>query len=186
MDVLLKFLGFAFLLIILLGILAYFFPRVRKYFSVNVDLNKKKDIGPRNMSVQNKETTISGYACVTDYYRLGNFVAVKERLTSIVELHESHFKCSLYDNLFHIGYATRIDLTEEWLFRLGFTKQINDFYIGFGSNRYYVSSSSGKWWISRQDIHPFTIVNPIEYVDQLQNMFYFVTGQELTLKNQES
>ncbi len=67
-----------------------------------------------------------------------------------------------------------IELTEEWLFRFGFKKLVND------------------WQIKGLIIHTRKrgfVVNKriaiIKYVHQLQNLYYALTQTELTLKDEK-
>lgn len=77
--------------------------------------------------------------------------------------------------------AEGISLTEEWLIKFGFDKEstylyrrvTNDFAFAFSVSRISVDS-----WACPA----FAIRHPIKYVHQLQNLYFALTQEELTLK----
>ena len=78
------------------------------------------------------------------------------------------------------GYRP-IQLTEEWLFKLGFEKigsnfVIRNFFIWYS---YYSKSYRLRFFLVGSDIEMF--VN-LDYVHDLQNLYFAITGEELTLK----
>jgi hypothetical protein len=84
-----------------------------------------------------------------------------------------------------------LPLTEEWLFKFGFNhidKSDNDYITYTDSNHEYylqldVRRKDGKYSIldnSFDDLRDFSMVD-IMYVHQLQNMYFALTGEELTL-----
>ena len=84
-----------------------------------------------------------------------------------------------------------IPLTEEWLYKFGFVdidKRDHDYNTYTDSNHdYYLQSDvrrkDGKYTIldnSFDDLRDFTMVD-IGYVHQLQNMYFALTGEELTI-----
>jgi len=89
-----------------------------------------------------------------------------------------------------------LPLTEEWLFKFGFNhidKSDNDYITYTDSNHEYylqldVRRKDGKYSIldnSFDDLRDFTMID-ISYVHQLQNMYFALTGEELTLnKNKD-
>jgi hypothetical protein len=79
-----------------------------------------------------------------------------------------------------------IPLTEEWLIKFGFESRIETTYSLGYSRDYKVHSLNGftynsiqaAWWYHRLlDKQP-------EYVHQLQNLYFALTGEELTIKQQ--
>jgi len=81
---------------------------------------------------------------------------------------------SFFDNITSIGDLIEpIPLTEEWLLKFGFEKgctswNVGGFYIDqFGSNFEFDYRAGVK----------------IEHVNQLQNLYFALTGEELTIKN---
>ena len=79
--------------------------------------------------------------------------------------------------------ATPIRLTEEWLQKLGFDKVRNCYLVrnGFEAGLDGNDFTSGTWTIIIAKKLPVKI----KYVHQLQNLYFALTGEELTL-NQES
>ena len=106
---------------------------------------------------------------------------------------------SFFESGIHVGYGATysfnnvepIPLTEEWLINLGFEKSKGnfsiDFSLGYLELEYHVI----------MDLWEFNIVNvgdawddPVivslkspQYVHQLQNLYFALTGEELTLTN---
>ncbi|WP_163321660.1 hypothetical protein [Draconibacterium mangrovi] len=84
-----------------------------------------------------------------------------------------------------------IPLTEEWLRKFGFDdKEYKPGYIGIdykdGMILSFVLCKPGKLF-EAQKHYTFELrdhyINPIEYVHQLQNFYFAITGQELHLKS---
>lgn len=83
-----------------------------------------------------------------------------------------------------------IELTQEWLLKLGFNNEYKKGYIGIDvCNTDFVlltpenetASHAGTYrWAFKQDRIP--LIKEIESVHELQNLFYAVSGVELTLK----
>jgi hypothetical protein len=72
-------------------------------------------------------------------------------------------------------YYSPIPLTEEWLLRFGFYKDTN----------YYTNHLiETSFMFKRTMIHQSGEVNVkyLEYVHQLQNLYFALTGEELTIK----
>jgi len=97
------------------------------------------------------------------------FLAVTGRLLRAFD--ESKEYCKLYKP---------IPLTSEWLVKLGFVSD-NDKYDPIYKKGHVSLMGSGiiNDWILRHDSHG--IVN-IQYLHQLQNGFYMITGEELIIK----
>jgi len=95
-----------------------------------------------------------------------------------------------------MGDYEPIPLTEEWLYKFGFKdidKSDNDYITYTDSNHDYylqldVRRRDGKYTIldnSFDDLRDFSMVD-ISYVHQLQNIYFVLTGEELTLnKNKD-
>jgi hypothetical protein len=82
-------------------------------------------------------------------------------------------------------YCRPIPLTEEWLVKFGFEKDILDIdsrYILEGKHYTFTSN-----WLSEEIIY----VNlnethtDIQYLHQLQNLYFALTGEELTIKEKQ-
>jgi hypothetical protein len=76
---------------------------------------------------------------------------------------------------------TPIPLTEDWLLKLGFKMEEFAFTQGKPFRRYKLGplcygTSNGTWSYYSQ------VIRGIEYVHQLQNLFFCLTGEELEVK----
>jgi len=82
------------------------------------------------------------------------------------------------------GYIKGIPLTEEWLEKFGFEEYIN-FYNGWSCNKFLcVLSGMNHPSVDGCTIYGFneeSICN-LKYVHQLQNLYFALTGEELTIK----
>lgn len=114
--------------------------------------------------------------------RIGNLIALNDALDKrqYYTVHQL-----FWDLTYHIGvdnsdlvlpksYFDPIPITPEWLERLGYKKLETDSWM----------SASG--WCTIDKIgsyyqHPMGCLK-IEYIHQLQNLYYCLTGQELTVK----
>lgn len=77
-----------------------------------------------------------------------------------------------------------IPLTEEWLLKFGFDyseyigKSSSFFFKYVGGSELHINPLNGVVWIERDD-NVFNNPALIEYVHQLQNLYYALTGTEL-------
>ena len=74
-----------------------------------------------------------------------------------------------------------IPLTEKWLLNFGFKLQFDEYYYFDG---YYVSFSADLplWFGKEGCCQKETIKENIKYVHQLQNLYFGLTNEELTIK----
>lgn len=111
--------------------------------------------------------------------RIGNFVKSIdiEYVVSQIDVH-GNIKGVEGDTSFNIDKTTEpIPLTEEWLLKFGFQKN-GCYYISEETNiEFYLTN--GKLYC---ELYGETIFN-IENVHQLQNLYFALTGEELTIKN---
>jgi len=132
--------------------------------------------------------------------RIGNLVDLGNRIAKIIEI--GHLSCVVadleetQDTIEDYERIKPIPLTEEWLYKFGFAdidKHDHDYNTYTDSNHdYYLQSDvrrkDGKYTIldnSFDDLRDFTMID-ISYVHQLQNMYFALTGEELTLnKNKD-
>jgi hypothetical protein len=125
--------------------------------------------------------------------RIGNYVYCFDKQT---EIDLVHFR-DLYEGIDEEGWYKPIPLTEEWLLKFGFEKKdINkhyrhwkrsdiDFFTlsGFCINKYSNYLVIGHYWggtfslTQRQGLK-------IQYVHQLQNLYFALCGEELTIKEE--
>jgi len=77
-------------------------------------------------------------------------------------------------------YCRAIPLTEEWLLKFGFEKQIDDYYYFYG---YYASFDADlpMWFGQEGCCQKETIKDNIKHVHQLQNLYFALTGEELEI-----
>lgn len=111
--------------------------------------------------------------------RIGNYVSVNDLIVSVNRIEVGKFWATHNDLLFFQGIDTKpIPLTEEWLLKLGFEKkliQYNNFYcrckwtIEVNADEYSVYNQYDRY------------LNTIKYVHQLQNLYFDLTGEELTI-----
>jgi hypothetical protein len=129
--------------------------------------------------------------------RIGNLVDLGNRIAKIIEI--SNLSCVVVDleetqdTIEDYERTKPIPLTEEWLYKFGFKdidKSDNDYITYTDSNHDYylqidVRKRDGKYTIldnSFDDLRDFSLVD-ISYVHQLQNIYFVLTGEELTLNN---
>ncbi len=121
--------------------------------------------------------------------RIGNLVSCqvsdKHQITGeVYNIQRSTIRCYVDNELEEIlvdnGRFNPIPLTEEWLLKFGFdltVKQGNQqgFRV-YRLNEFTYNTIHGWWWHGRQ-----LILQP-EHVHQLQNLYWCLTGEELTIK----
>ena len=99
------------------------------------------------------------------------------------------------DNYFHISDVKIYDslepipLTEEWLLKFGFVWELDKSYS------LTINENFGLFiWVDLNTLHPIAelidsgdrvVVNHIEYIHELQNLYFALTGEELKLLKDE-
>ena len=112
--------------------------------------------------------------------RIGNLICNKEG--TIVYVNTTHLTLLLYgiENEFKL-----IPLTEEWLLKFGFEKSMSWTYVielkGNLKLVYYLGEKG--WSIGFKSYSDFS---NLEYVHQLQNLYFALTGEELKPQNIEN
>lgn len=109
--------------------------------------------------------------------RLGNYVFTKsETIQQVAEITETLISIKTRHGKsvggFDITLFKPITLTEEWLVKFGFEKISNDWV-----NLIFLRKNGTGWLYLSSPLH----VN-IFYVHQLQNLYFALTGDELTIK----
>jgi hypothetical protein len=72
-----------------------------------------------------------------------------------------------------------IPLTEKWLLKFGFKKESDSFYRKKESNLIEVLFHDNGIMVTNQSVS----LNHIQYIHQLQNLYFALTGFELTINN---
>ena len=125
--------------------------------------------------------------------RIGNWITVMGSLPSQVTAHflymmETYTPVDPDDEADYKEMTNPIPLTGEWLVKLGFKKKIKQLRSGFF-----------ELWICRHGVkgislncYPagYFLSSPrrqlkVQYVHQLQNLYYALTGEELTIKEDQ-
>lgn len=108
--------------------------------------------------------------------RIGNWVQIDdlppEQITT-----ESFCMLEKYG---HWNLVKGIPLTPDWIERFGWNKTEYDYWIGINDNTYITCSEKGTY--IGEDNDTYIPLNHIQYVHQLQNLYFALTGTELTLK----
>ena len=108
-----------------------------------------------------------------------------------VQLSSKEALCNVFDDLeSEYPLSSPIPLTEEWLLKfgfelkdevnMGFIKQINFPHMKnylYANSKFYTTAL----WDDKKQIEIF-IMNQAKYVHQLQNLYFALTGEELTIK----
>lgn len=114
--------------------------------------------------------------------RIGNLVDTKEHKSIVISSINSIIdEIGYVWNNHNFGYYQLktfqpIPLTEQWLLRFGFVKQHERFYV---LNDWVVEYREGTKLFNFATEEYIDII--VKYVHQLQNLFFVLTGEELTL-----
>jgi hypothetical protein len=85
----------------------------------------------------------------------------------------------------HYNHVSGIPLTKEWLLKLGFEKVIHAYVMGIhnrifsGLMKFQFDRLLQMWVFS---VGKYKDITRIEYVHQLQNLYFALTGDELEIK----
>jgi hypothetical protein len=116
--------------------------------------------------------------------RIGNLVAYEPTIDDweeIIVKCGNIIQCEISPDSF-----TPIPLTEEWLLKFGFKKQLdksfakNDFSI-FLDKRFKTNLFLQE---NQEDFKWFSYELKVEYIHQLQNLYFALTGEELNFKSE--
>jgi len=131
--------------------------------------------------------------------RIGNLVKVDSNpFESVTQIFKDGVVTDAYDVVNSFKDLEPIPLTEEWLVKFGFEKSIDGFEMskditirnnnGWVKEMVFFQIDDGLCGVSLRDIYDcgeketYVIEIDIEYVHQLQNLFWCLTGKELTIK----
>lgn len=126
--------------------------------------------------------------------RIGNYLNGKQGYVVVSEIRANN-SVKIHDNTssFYVGTCLKpIPLTEEWLFNFNM-----EYVDGFSSQRkLYVkkheydisqitySEKEGLMRLSNGEQKGTMLIPHIKYVHQLQNLYFALTGEELTFKSE--
>lgn len=88
-----------------------------------------------------------------------------------------------YRKLLTVDDIYPIPLTEEWLTKCGFVigiGQATGFYAGV--NGIAIQKAGNDWWICLRGIESYQLIRAVNFVHELQNCAFILTGQELEIK----
>lgn len=115
--------------------------------------------------------------------RIGNYVNRIGSITNItaIEYHKDlSYVCTPISGSITENQIEPIQLTEEWLIKFGFKRNERigsfDTYIVLMKESLSVNNKMGMYFKNQR------VPNNIKYVHQLQNLYYALTGEELTIK----
>lgn len=115
--------------------------------------------------------------------RIGNLLKRGYDIVEVSAIFRSHFNCTNkqtgvdYGNNHQSNYIP-IPLTPEWLERFGFTNPNIDWIY----EKYPIKVNVGN----RNEVSVHHKACRCEYIHQLQNLYFALTGTELTLKEEEN
>jgi hypothetical protein len=117
--------------------------------------------------------------------RIGNLVLSKNMP---VEIEEISIKTVTYCfGTFTLDYIEPIPFTEEWLLTFGFEKEDKYVIIDDKCHDYRVYNLSNLWYNTARKLwwynHEKLIDAKIDYVHQLQNLYFALTNEELICDN---
>ena len=119
--------------------------------------------------------------------RLGNLISVYRKPTdkelshyAVQEIYEWENDENYYvviDDTFSVNIETGIipiPLTEDWLLKFGFK--------GWDLGKYTLILTNGNFFDFQHGLESTPIAKNIKHVHQLQNLYFALTGEELTIK----
>jgi len=121
--------------------------------------------------------------------RIGNWVYITDTLTQLfykqevqINIHNLMYLCGECKEPFELNIEP-IPITEEWLLKFGFKeKKDNDGIFGFKLKNFWYINEYQFRLSDFIETHGMLIDNKIHYVHQLQNLYFALTNQELTIK----
>lgn len=113
--------------------------------------------------------------------RIGNFLQASNGSIRVVsEIGQKHYTDLVGQSTLYRD-AEPIPLTEEWLLKFGFD------YRGYNDDgKIYRVGNKDDVWIQSDDfgyfLQEYKCLDRIKYVHHLQNLYFALTGEELTIK----
>lgn len=124
--------------------------------------------------------------------RIGNQVLWKGEIRNIasIQMKFNYYSCSVSDRDGSIKYAQEnelegLPLTVQWMAKLGFRWNAKDkrYYIQIGNTLYLEYDTDFDVFIAPESWAGSCPWNTVKHVHQLQNLYFALTGEELTIKN---
>lgn len=115
--------------------------------------------------------------------RIGNYVKAEGHVTKITGI--LHYDVYTRSGTYGVVYLEPIPLTEELFLKFGFEKCDKLNYSGLwkkGGNNFFDFDKYSPWVILYKFDVDLVRVASIKHVHQLQNIYYSITGEEITLK----
>ena len=117
--------------------------------------------------------------------RIGNLIyGVSDRIEKITYITERYVKTNLIkieaeSQILGIEHLQPIPLTEEWLLKLGFRTEEN---YSFELDNISINTKRELMWIFTKCKNNVVVgLDLTEYVHELQNIYFALTGSELTV-----
>ena len=110
-------------------------------------------------------------------YVLGNVFNSKEFLKTTIERTD-------FCDLSYLRKCKPIPLTEEWLIKFGFVKSL-DYWV-ISNKGFFVGITLKEVIYPMFDIDNPMLIKTLKHVHQLQNLYFALTGEELTIKEDET
>ena len=112
--------------------------------------------------------------------RLNNLLDVYSNYWRVSQISNNELYFKENEEYNHILNAKPIELTEEILLKCGFEKKEFDYFIlKYGNNECYFSYKRNNLELCRN--MQTTASSKIKYLHQLQNLYFALTNQELTI-----
>lgn len=111
--------------------------------------------------------------------RIGNLVKVGQAMVTVESVCDDciNFDRNTY-RCYNADQISGIPLSEEWLIRLGFNRQTSEHYYIFHKDKVLFSIYNSTLVIEGGHMPV-----QLKYVHQLQNLYFALTGSELTINN---
>ncbi len=118
--------------------------------------------------------------------RIGNYVEYRDERNKVCAILRNHIKIEGLKGSLSLSDVKPIQLTEEWMLKLGFEKEffIDDLpiYLEKKARLETLLLDEYLYVNKRMPEEPWTTLRKIKYVHELQNLYFALTGEELTLK----
>ncbi len=110
--------------------------------------------------------------------RIGNFIFYANGDICKVSYHQIRYLIITTEK---VNYSP-IPLTEEWLLKFGFEKSnVVDKYYTI-NNQFAISTADDKFRFIKGNFVCQLVLSELQYVHQLQNLYFALTNEELTIK----